>query len=502
MTRESLVLLKNDGLLPLKAPPRRIAVIGPNADSVEALAGNYNGTPKNPVTVLAGLKARFPKADITYVEGTGWVTPPMHDVPAANLCADQACSKPGLTFEKFDGPDLAGSPVKTSTVATAALSWGWTDSTERGSSARWTGYLRASESGVHSLRIGGNPGYRIMLDGKTVTDAWDVNWPASGTKVTLEAGKTYRLTIEARQRDRSGSQALQWSVPSAGDEAALAAAREADLVVFASGLTAELEGEEMPVSAPGFAGGDRTSLDLPAPQEGLLQRLGETGKPIVLVNLSGSAMELNWEDKHVPAIIQAWYPGGDGGTAIAELIAGDFSPAGRLPVTFYKSVNQLPPFEDYSMNERTYRRFTGKPLYPFGYGLSYTSFAYGKAKASSRTIKAGEGVSVSVDLRNTGKRAGDEVVQVYVSRPGPDAPIRSLAAFRRVHLATGEVRKITFDLDGAAFSTVDSAGQRTVEGGPAQLWIGGGQPASAGGAALKIRIAGRIPDVGESGDHQ
>ena len=497
MARESLVLLKNNGLLPLQAPPRRIAVIGPNANSVEALVGNYNGTPSHPVTILAGLKTRFPDAEITYVEGTGLVTPPMHGVLAANLCADAACNEPGLTFEQFDNSDLAGPPQKTSVVQQASFQWGWPDTIERNSSARWTGYIKANESGVHNLRVMGNPGYRILIDGKTVTDAWDVTWPTSKAEVTLEADKTYKLTVEARQRGMWGWQGLQWSLPSVSAETALAAARAADLVIFAGGLTAGLEGEEMPVSAPGFSGGDRTSLDLPAPQEDLLERLSETGKPVIYVNMSGSAVALNWADKHVPAIIQAWYPGGDGGTAVAELIAGDFSPAGRLPVTFYKSVDQLPPFEDYSMDGRTYRRFTGQPLYPFGYGLSYTSFTYGKAQASRTTIKAGDGVSLSVDVRNTGKREGDEVVQLYVSRPSPDAPIRSLAAFRRVHLGAGESRRVTFELDGKAFSTVDSVGNRMVEGGEAQLWIGGGQPESAKGAALKIQIAGRTTDLSD-----
>lgn len=364
MARESLVLLKNDGLLPLKAEPRRIAVIGPNANSVEALLGNYNGTPTRPVTVLAGLKARFPQAEIIYAEGTGWVAPPQHDAA------------------------------------------------------------------------------------------------------------------------------------SSGADAALAAANNADLVIFVGGLTANFEGEEMPVSAPGFAGGDRTSLDLPAPQQQLLERLEKTGKPVVYVNMSGSATALNWADKHVPAIIQAWYPGGDGGTAVAELIAGDFSPAGRLPITFYRSVDQLPPFEQYSMNGRTYRYFTGEPLYPFGYGLSYTSFTYAKPVASAPTIKAGSGARISVELSNTGNRASDEVVQVYVSRVGMDVPIRSLVAFQRVHLRAGEKQRIAFDLEAKAFSTVNQSGNRAVESGLARIWIGGGQPqtsfaATGAGATLHLRIAGR-----------
>jgi beta-glucosidase len=286
---------------------------------------------------------------------------------------------------------------------------------------------------------------------------------------------------------------LQWTRPSFDDTAALEAARNADLVVFASGLTWQLEGEEMAVNAPGFAGGDRTSLDLPAPQEALLERLGKLGKPLVLVNMSGSAVALNWAADHVPAIVQAWYPGGEGGQAVAELIAGDFSPAGRLPVTFYKSASDLPPFKDYGMRGRTYKYFRGEPLYPFGHGLSYTHFSYQLAAPAPRTVCAGCAVKIAVDVKNDGPRAGDEVVQVYVARPGAKAaPNRTLVRFVRVTLQPGEKRRLTFDLDGKALSTVDGAGKRNVEAGPATVWVGGGQPgAHTAGVALTVNVQGR-----------
>jgi beta-glucosidase len=496
MARQSLVLLKNDGLLPLKAPPRRIAVIGPNANSVEALVGNYNGTPTRPATILAGLKARFPDAAIEFVEGTGWVAPPLYDVPETSLCVDARCATPGLTLEHFGNTDLSGKAEKTERTPRAQFRWGWPDNFERHSSTRWTGYIRASESGIHNFRIKGQTGYRIFIDGQMVADMWDIAWPTSKTEIALEAGKTYALRVEARQTGYSGEQTLQWSPPSSNDEAALAAARNADLVVFAGGLTAELEGEEMAVHAPGFSGGDRTSLDLPAPQQRLLERLSETGKPIVFVLMSGSAISVNWADQHIPAIVQAWYPGGDGGTAVAQLIAGDFSPSGRLPVTFYKSADQLPPFKDYDMAGRTYRYFTGEPLYRFGHGLSYTRFDYDKARADRRTIKAGQAVRISVDVRNSGAREGAEVVQFYISRPGTDAPIRSLAGFRRVFLKAGETRSVSFDVDPKALSIVDENGRRIVTSGKADLWVGGGQPSGAeggpdvSGAALQLNLIG------------
>jgi beta-glucosidase len=201
-------------------------------------------------------------------------------------------------------------------------------------------------------------------------------------------------------------------------------------VVFVGGLTAKLEGEEMSVRAPGFVGGDRTSLDLPAPQEGLLERLNATGKPVVLVLMNGSALSVNWADAHLPAIVEAWYPGGEGGRAVAGLLAGDFSPAGRLPVTFYRSADQLPPFKDYGMAGRTYRYFGGEALYPFGHGLSYTRFAYGRRFWSGRR-QGGRVQAVSVDVTNSGARDGDEVVQLYVSRDVAGAPVRSLHGFQR-----------------------------------------------------------------------
>jgi beta-glucosidase len=395
--------------------------------------------------------------------------------------------------ERFGNVDLTGTPSAVETGSQAEFRWGWPERFDRKTSTRWSGYLRAGESGPHHLRLKGGQGYRIRIDGRLVTDLWDIAWPTSNTPVELAAGKVYKIEIEARQLGWDGEQKLQWTRPSFDDTAALEAARDADLVVFAGGLTWQLEGEEMSVNAPGFAGGDRTSLDLPAPQEALLERLGALGKPLVLVNMSGSAVSLNWAAGHVPAIIQAWYPGGEGGQAVAELIAGDFSPAGRLPVTFYKSAADLPPFKDYGMQGRTYKYFKGEPLYPFGHGLSYTHFSYKLAAPAPRTVCAGCAVKVAVDVKNDGSRAGDEVVQVYVARPGfPAAPNRTLVRFMRVALQPGEKRRLTFDLDGKALSTVDAAGKRNVEAGPADVWIGGGQPGpQTSGVALKVNVKGR-----------
>jgi beta-glucosidase len=491
VARRSLVLLKNDGLLPLKAAPKRIAVIGPNADSVDALVGNYNGTPSKPITLLAGLKARFPESRIDFVEGTGWVAPPLEDVQAASLCLDAGCSRAGLQLEHFANLTLQGEPKSVTVTPQSVLQWGWPNAYDRKETVRWTGFVRAAETGEHLFRVKGNRGYRIWLDGQEIVNLWDIAWPTSTRGVPLQAGKTYAIRVEAQQTGWDGELRLQWSRPGSNDDAAVAAAREADLVVFASGLTWAYEGEEMTVLAPGFAGGDRTTIELPQPQRRLLERLAGLDKPLVLVNFSGSAMTFGAATHKAAAIVQAWYPGGEGGQALAELVAGDFSPSGRLPLTFYASVDQLPPFKDYGMQGRTYRYFQGEALYPFGHGLSYTRFGYSNARIGKAAVKAGQGATVSVTLKNEGSRDGAEVVQVYASRPGLQAPLRTLVATQRVALRAGETRRLSFQLDAKAMSRVRADGQRVVEPGTVQLWVGGGQPRTqAAGQALTLKVNG------------
>jgi beta-glucosidase len=380
------------------------------------------------------------------------------------------------------------------TDVNARVAWGTPTRAERDTSIRWTGYLRPEESGAYRFRYSGENGYRIYVDDKQVADVWDIAWPTSDTDVRLDANRVYKIRVEAMQKGTRGDHRLQWSRPGASDGLALEAARDADAIVFVGGLTARFEGEAMSVKAPGFAGGDRTTLDLPAPQRALLERLHATGKPVVLVLMNGSALSVNWADANLPAIVEAWYPGGEGGQAVAALLAGDFSPAGRLPVTFYRSVDQLPPFEDYGMQGRTYRYFGGDPLYPFGYGLSYTTFTYAQPVASRPAIEAGRSVDVSVDVRNSGARAGDEVVQLYVARQADGAPVRTLRHFRRVHLKPGETRTLTFTVSAADMSIVDAAGKRVVPPGVVDLWVGGGQPGGArpaGGVGVRVAVSGR-----------
>jgi beta-glucosidase len=479
--QKSLVLLKNNGLLPLKKEPANIAVVGPNADSLDALVGNYNGDPSQPVTVLAGIRKRFPNARVTYVEGTGFIGPVTAGVPGSVLG--------DLEAEVFDNIDLKGAPIATREDVVAEVNW---DKPGNGG-IRWNGIIKAPESGEYRFGFQCLDGYRLWVDGKLLIDDWSQReFPSLATgKVTLEAGKTYALKIEAFQKGRPQKAALVWSLPGQRGDEAVAAARAADLVIVVAGLSPRIEGEEMKVVADGFAGGDRTSIELPAPQQQLLERVQATGKPVVLVLMNGSALGINWADQNIPAIVEAWYPGEEGGTAVAGLLAGDFSPAGRLPITFYKSVQGLPAFEDYSMANRTYRYFKDEVLYPFGYGLSYTTFKYDNLALSSASIAAKDTLKVAVDVSNTGKLESDEVVQLYLSHGGVDgAPLRALKGFRRVHLKPGETQTVSFELRDRDLSTVDDAGAHRIVAGEVKLWIGGGQPASSKVGSGRKPVAG------------
>jgi beta-glucosidase len=491
MAEKSLVLLKNhDNFLPLKSTIKTLAVIGPNADSVEALVGNYNGSPSQPVTILKGIQTRFGAANVRHVKGTGLLSPVQAPVPNEFLCVDAKCRKPGLNAEYFADKNFENKPLHKKVDSNANVRW---EGEVASGAVRWTGFIKAPETGTYSLRYLADGGYRIWVNEQLIIDAWNVDWRpviASGT-VDLKANQIYQLKIEAFQRGEQGNEQLVWSLPSNAEiDSAVNAAKNSDAVVFVGGLTAQVEGEEMPVPLPGFTGGDRTDLSLPLAQRELLQKLYATGKPIVVVLMNGSALAVNEEDAKATALIEAWYPGGQGGEAVAALLAGDFSPAGRLPVTFYKSLEQLPAFSDYSMANRTYRYHKNEVLYPFGYGLSYSKFSYGTASVSPKQWNNGD-VTISVDVKNIGEVDADEVVQLYIARKDiPESPIRSLAGFQRVHIKKGATQKITFKLDERTLSTVNAEGQRAIVPGTASLWIGGGQPQQR---------AGLVPAAGSEG---
>jgi len=316
-------------------------------------------------------------------------------------------------------------------------------------------------------------------------------------KVRLEKGHRYAIKLEYGQGG-TGIKLVWLRLVADPIPTALALAKNADVVVAVVGITSQLEGEEMKVTVPGFKGGDRTSLDLPKEEEDILEALKATGKPLVVVLMNGSALSVNWASENADAILDAWYAGEEGGTAVAETLAGVNNPAGRLPVTFYKGVDQLPAFEDYSMKNRTYRYFEGQPLYAFGYGLSYSKFEYSNLKLSSVTLKAGDSLSVDADVKNASQRDGDEVAELYLSFPrSPAAPLRALRGFTRVHVSAGETKHVHLMLDARDLSGVDDKGDRIVASGDYRITVGGGQPGSAApqaGAGFKIKGKLTLPD--------
>lgn len=507
--RESVVLLKNeDHFLPLKKSYTKIAVIGANADSLDALEGNYNGTPSAPVTVLTGLQKRFTQSKIQYIQGTGLIGTVVRPVPGTALYTDRTKKLHGLKAEYFDNVKLEGTPVIRRTDATVDFVWGFKGASPKlttNYSVRWTGVLAPPKTDDYILGFTGQDGYRVWIDGEPLVEDWTAHRPSTTqTKsIHLEQGKTYSIKIEYFQTIRSSEAKLVWGVPGREEDEAVKVARGSDLVVMVLGLSARVEGEEMKVNADGFSGGDRTSLDLPAPQEQLLEQVYAAGKPVVLVLMNGSALSVNWANEHVNAILETWYPGEAGGTAVAEALAGDFSPAGRLPITFYKSIEQLPAFEDYSMANRTYRYFKGEPLFPFGYGLSYTKFRYSNPRVSSESIPADGSLTVSADVTNSGAMDSDEVVQLYLTHENVDgAALKELHGFQRIHLARGQSKTVTFSLRDRDLSVVDSEGKRRIVKAEIKAWIGGGQPAATTekfatdgvSAKFKITTEAALPD--------
>jgi beta-glucosidase len=472
--QSSLVLLKNEGVLPLSRDIKTLAVIGPTADEIMSLLGNYYGTPAEPVTILRGIReAAGSGTRVLYSRGADLVEG--REEPRAAPLIDAAYLRPadgstqqGLRGEYFRGRELSGAPVMTRVDSRIAFRWDrgapTDDAVARGElsnenalagdnfSVRWTGQLLPPESGRYELVVGANDGFRLLLDGREVLNGWDVNERvrSAGAVVELQAGRAYDLRLEYFEDVRDAEVRLAWRRPGAKapfDEA-LEMARAADVVVFVGGLTGDVEGEEMKVSYPGFAGGDRTDLRLPASQRKLLEALHATGKPVVLVLTTGSALAVDWAQANLPAILLAWYPGQRGGTAVADVLFGDVSPSGRLPVTFYKASEPLPPFDDYSMKGRTYRYFAGKPLYPFGHGLSYSRFEYSGLRLDRSQVAANGTVQASLVVNNAGSRAADEIVQLYVRALAPRQPRarQDLRGIERVSLAPGESRRVTFEI--------------------------------------------------------
>ncbi len=493
--QESIVLLKNEkNTLPLPKTLKTIAVIGPNASDVEVLLGNYNGTPSHPITPLQGILDKVaPATNVLYALGCEWAAnmPVLEVVPDSAFVTSTAGRKMnGLKGEYFNNRDLQGEPVFMRIDKNIDFNW-WDGAPDPNFdpdnfSVRWTGEIVPPVSGTYALGAEGFNGFRLFLGDELVVQFNGTHHPRKTYKpVPLVSGKSYKIKLEFFERAGDAHIKLLWRRP--GLEAkkeALEKAGQADAVVLVMGLSPRLEGEEMDVPVEGFSGGDRLTLDLPAVQEDLIKSVAALGKPVVLVLLNGSAVAVNWAAEHIPAIIEAWYPGQAAGQALADVLFGDYNPGGRLPVTFYRSVADLPPFKDYQMKGHTYRYFEGEPLYPFGFGLSYTKFEYSNLMLP-KIMARNEEITVAVDVQNAGARAGEEVVQLYLTdvEASVPVPLRSLQGFERVSLNPGEKKTVRFTLKPDQFSLIDKDFKRTIEPGAFEVAVGGMQPGFKGKAA-------------------
>jgi beta-glucosidase len=514
-SREAMVLLKNSNqTLPLSpAKFKTIAVIGPNAASLPAIEGNYNAIPRDPVLPVDGLAAKFPNAKILYAQGSPYAENAAIVIPRTQLRAASGSPIEGLKGEYFDNDSFTGTPAVTRADKEIDFDWNGASPSPgvinyRAFSVRWTGTIQVPAPGdyqltgimAHCSPCSESEHYTVKYDGKELsTSQLSVDKSQHGATTTgakIHIGDTnphsIEITYSHTKKLLGAGFSLQWVPPVEPMRAqAMENVRKADITIAFVGLSPNLEGEEMPVHIPGFSGGDRTDIVLPEAQRQLLEAAKSTGKPLVVVLMNGSALAVNWSQQNADAILEAWYPGQAGAQAIAETLVGENNPGGRLPITFYSSVDQLPAFDDYSMASRTYRYFKDKPLYGFGYGLSYTTFSYSGLKLSKKHLHAGESLIVEADVKNTGSREGDEVAELYLIPPHTDvSPALALDGFTRIHLAAGETRHVTFTLDPRTLSQVDAKGVRAVTPGSYKLAIGGGQPTEAKDITAEFSIEG------------
>jgi beta-glucosidase len=487
--QKSIVLLKNENnILPLSRYIGTIAVIGPNADNFEALIGNYNGVPKDPVTILKGIENKiYPDTKVIYSEGSDLAEGIHNLTPIPSRYLQTADGRQGALGEYFDNREMNGNPLFSR--VDDAINFYWEhlspryDMPDDDFGIRWTTWLLPPETGTYYIGGWGSSSYEIFFEGKSIIKYRVENSAFHNeTPVELKAGEKYRIEVIYKNFSGDADIKLLWSRPRLNlVEKAVAAARDADATILVLGLSQRLEGEEMPIKIDGFSGGDRTDLDLPAMQEQLLDAVVATGKPVIVVLASGGALSVNKAQEKAAAIILAGYGGQQGGNAVADVIFGDYNPAGRLPVTYYKTIDQIPAFENYDMKGKTYRFFTREPLYPFGYGLSYTTFAYSNLSIPDKEV-AGQPVRIKVVVANSGKTAGEEVVELYLTdeKASTPRPVRQLEGFRRIMLQPGESREVEFSLTPRQFSVINNKDERVIEPGYFTISVGGKQPGFKG----------------------
>jgi beta-glucosidase len=465
--REAMVLLKNNGILPLSKDIKKIAVVGPNADNASVHNGNYNGTPtaENTISILEAIRKAVPNTEIIYEQGCELADPLMTENKLGALNGGKGMHADFFNNVRFEGAPVASGDYSAVNMRTSG-DYRFAEGVNANDFAvRLSGKYVADFTGVLNYAVRGVGAYKVIVNGKTIEEQQEQpNMRFSRRGVIPEksfpvvAGRTYDIKVEYT-KGPEGAAYLMMDLcrryPAQFAEVAKKAA-QADVIIMVGGLSAQLEGEEMMVPYEGFSGGDRTRIELPPVQKGLLDALDATGKPVVFVNCTGSAIAFAEVENEYDALLQAWYAGQATGLAVADVLFGDYNPAGRLPVTFYKSTSQLPDFHDYNMEGHTYRYFRGEPLYAFGYGLSYTTFEYGDATLSKASVKAGNSVDITIPVKNTGAIDGDEVVQVYVkSLDNPEAPIKSLKGFKRVNISAGQQASVKITLDKGAFEYYD-----------------------------------------------
>ncbi|MGQ1784558.1 glycoside hydrolase family 3 C-terminal domain-containing protein [Saccharicrinis sp. GN24d3] len=479
---KSMVLLKNENnTLPLKKEIGSIAVVGPNANHLEVLLGNYNGFPENYITPLQGIEEKVAENTKVYFEtGCNLIDTKQAFtlIPSYFLSYD---GKPGLQTTYYNSGDLTGTALISRMEKVINSNWNTTEveglEKDGEFSANVKGILKVDVSGEYTLSLTAGNASRLSINDEILINNWEeVKRRRQTAKVFLKKGKKYAINIDCKHIGYPTKMILEWIKPETSSyDRAIEIAKKSEAVIFVGGISAAVEGEQMRVPYDGFDGGDKTNLQLPAIQKQLIKDLHATGKPVVFVMLNGSALAINWEDENLPAILEAWYPGELGGTAIADVLFGDYNPSGRLPVTFYKSVKDLPQFVSYHMRGRTYRYFEGEALYPFGYGLSYTDFDYKDISVSESKINADESVEVSVTITNTGRVAGEEVVQLYVTDKESKEvrPLKSLRGIKRIFLDPGKSTQVTFTVSPDDLSFFDVAQQKIiVEPGEFELGIG------------------------------
>ncbi len=483
MAQQSIVLLKNEkNILPLDKKIKKIAVVGPNADNDISVLGNYNGTPSHVVTALEGIKRKLPHATVLYEKAINFTNDTLlqYQDMSPFFAVD---GRRGVKAEYFNNLELAGKPSAVRYEKDFKNSWAegqrpYPSVNSYNFTARFSTMLTPDKTEKLTFEVSADDAYRVFVNGELKLDAWERNrWGARNFEVHLLKGRKYTIVLEYKQLEGAASVDLSCGKYRKTDfNAMVNRLKDVDAIVYVGGISPQLEGEEMKVPYPGFNGGDRTSIMLPSVQTELLKSLNTIGKPVVFVMMTGSAIATPWESEHIPVIVNAWYGGQSAGTALADVLFGDYNPVGRLPVTFYKSDADLPDFNNYEMKGRTYRYFNGKPLYPFGYGLSYTRFRYDSLSVKGNLAQDSL-LNIRVKVSNVGSLKGEEVVQLYVSYEGEElTPLRSLKGFQKIALLSGESKVVTFDIRSSHLSLLDKNGVAYIPNASLSISVGGGQP--------------------------